>query len=268
MAEDYALETVAAERNAKFLKVFIVIAVLCFSGELIWLLGITPFRPLLRIDISGYDGLARDEILAKAEISKSASYFSVNAHAIEKSLMAFTGLESAKVLKSFPDRIHIVLEKREAVASVLANVGDKTVPLFFDSHGVIFRIGRGEESDSLPSPLPVVSGIVIEDPYPGMSLPAMFIPFFGALEKIRVSSPKLLEAISEIRINRKAFDSFDFVVYPVHKRISVRLSEINEDMLRYSLLMVDVLASANEGIESLDFRSGIASYIPKEASSE
>jgi cell division protein FtsQ len=46
------------------------------------------------------------------------------------------------------------------------------------------------------------------------------------------------------------------------------LPELNEDLLRYTLLLVDVLASKESGIESLDFRSGIASYIPKEASSE
>jgi hypothetical protein len=43
---------------------------------------------------------------------------------------------------------------------------------------------------------------------------------------------------------------------------------VNEDILRYALLMVDVLSSGNEDIDTLDFRSGIASYIPKEASSE
>jgi len=272
MAEDYVLETEPASRNAKFLKLIIIIAVLCFAGELIWLLGITPFRPLLGIDISGNEGITRDEILAKAGISNSASFFSIDAHEIEKSLMAFSGFESVKVIKHFPDRIQIVLGKREAVASILANVGGKTVPVLFDSQGVVFQIGsgnaHGEGSESFSSRLPVVSGIIIEDPCPGMRLPVMFIPFFGSLEKIRTSAPKLLEAVSEIRINRKAFDSFDYVLYPVHKKISVRLSELNEDLLRYSLLMVDVLSSNNDGIESLDFRSGIASCIPKEASSE
>jgi hypothetical protein len=48
----------------------------------------------------------------------------------------------------------------------------------------------------------------------------------------------------------------------------VRIQELNEETLRYTLLMVDVLSQNESGIDSLDFRSGIASYIPKEASSE
>ena len=268
MAEDYVLQTAPASRNDKFLKVFIVIAALCLAGELVWLLGITPFRPFIRIDISGYEGISREEIIEKAGLSSSSSYFSTDAASIEKALMGFNTLESVKVLKHYPDRLQIVLEGRRAVASVLTSVGGRTVPVLFDSQGVVFRIGEGDMDEILSLQLPVVSGLVIEDPYPGMRLPALFIPLFRELEEIQISAPKLLEAVSELRINRKAFDSFDIILYPVHKKINVRLSELNEDLLRYSLLMVDVLASKENGIESLDFRSGVASYIPKEALSE
>jgi len=268
MAEDYVLQTAPVSRKDKFLKALIVIAAICLAAELVWLLGITPFKPFLRIDISGPEGISRDEIFARAGLTGTASYFSTDAGMMEKSLLSFNTIESVKVLKHFPDRLQIILEGRKAVASVLANVNGVTVPVFFDSQGVVFRIGRSEGDEILSAKLPVVSGLVVENPYPGMRLPAMFITLFRELEKIQASAPALLEAVSEIRINRKAFDSFDIVLYPVHKRISVRLSELNEDLLRYSILMVDVLASKDEGIESLDFRSGIASYKSLEAHSE
>ena len=268
MAENYVLQTAPVSRNDRFLRFFIVVAALCIAGELIWLLGITPFRPFLRIDISGYETIPKEEIIQKAGLSSSASYFSTDVASIEKALMGFNTLESVKVLKHYPDRLQIVLEGRKAVASVLASADGRTVPVLFDSQGVIFRIGEGEADEILSLQLPVVSGIVVEDPYPGMRLPALFIPLFRELEKIHISSPELLDAVSELKINRKAFDSFDIILYPVHKKINVRLSELNEDMLRYSLLMVDVLSSKGQGIESLDFRSGVASYIPKEAPSE
>ena len=268
MSEDYAIQAAPVPRKNKFLKVLIIVASVCLAAELVWLLGVIPFRPLMRIDISGAGGISREDILAKAGITESASYFSTDAKAVERSLAGFSAIESVKVYKHFPDRLRIMIEGRKAVASVLANVNGAAIPVFFDSHGVIFQIGGAGGDESLFAMVPVVSGLVIENPYPGMRLPVMFIPFFRELEKIQISAPKLLEAVSEIRINRRAFDSFDIVLYPVHKRISVRLSELNEDLLRYSLLMVDVLASKDEGISSLDFRSGIASYIPKEASSE
>jgi cell division protein FtsQ len=114
----------------------------------------------------------------------------------------------------------------------------------------------------------VISGLVIDEPYPGMRLPAMFNSLFKDLDTLRLRAPELLAAVSEIKINRKSFDGFDLVLYPVHKQIRVRLSELNQDLLRYTLLMADVLAAKEPGINFIDFRSGMASYTLKEASSE
>ena len=270
MAGDYILpeDTVVAapRRFEKFLKTFIVLAVLGLGAELIWLMGITPFRPLSRIDISGCDGIAREEVITAAGITASSSYFSIDTQTIEKALMGLCTFHSARVFKHFPDRLQIVLESRRAVASTLVSINGKTVPVFFDSQGVVFKIGGDEKDETLSHQLPVISGLFIEDPVPGMRLPAMFISFFKQLEKIENAAPELLTAVSELRISPKLYDGFDLILYPVHKRIKVHISELNEDLLRYTLLMVDVLASKEPGIESLDFRSGIASYKPLEVS--
>jgi len=290
MGGDYILETSAApSRVEKFLKVFIVLAIVCMAGEMVWLLGISPFRPFSRINISGgethsywaktetplYFGISREEILSKAGIGDAASYFSSDVKAMENALMEIPSFESVRVLKYFPGRLHIVLEGRRPVATALASFNGQTIPVLFDSYGVIFETaGTGSSGNrqagnlSAYGTLPVVSGLIIDDPYPGMKLPALFVPFLKDLEKISLSSPLLLSTVSEFRISRKAFDGFDLVVYPAHKKIKVLLSELNEDMLRYALLMVDVLSVRGGGIDTLDFRSGIASYIPKEAYSE
>jgi len=265
MAGDYILETSPEpSRFERTLKVFIVFAALCLLGELIWLIGISPFRQFSRIDVSGYEGIPREEILAMAGISDSSSFFTTDARTIEKALMVLSSLESVKVFKHFPGRLQIVLSSRRAVASALARVNGQTAIVVFDDEGVIFDAGEA----ALPVMLPLISGLVIEEPYPGMKLPPLFIPLFKELEKIQSSSPELLNAVSELKITRKPFDGFDLLLYPVHKKIKVLMSELNEDLLRYALLMVDVLSSREEGIDTLDFRSGIASYIPKEAYSE
>jgi len=252
----------------KFLRVFILLAVLFLIGELVYLLGITPFRPFSKVDISGYINLSRDEILSAAGIDAHSTYFSTNAKHIEQALLAFSSLETVRVFKHFPDRLQIVLESRKPVASALATLNGRTVPVLFDRSGVIFQVGGEMEDENVNPEYPVISGLVIENPYPGMKLPLMFASLFGELEKIEMSAPELLSAVSELKINPKSYNSFDLVLYPASKKIKVRLSELNEDLLRYTLLMVDVLASREPGIDSLDFRSGIASYIPKEASPE
>ena len=280
MAGDYILEgSSEPSRFDKILKMFIILAGLCLGGELVWLFVISPFRRFSRIDISGYDGIAREEILAIAALGETSSFFTTDIRTIENALMGISSLASAKVFKSFPGRLRIVLEPRRPLAYSLAALNGTTVPVLFDSEGVIFEVG----GKALLGMLPIISGLVIEGPIPGTRLPPVLVPFLRELEKIENSSPELLSAVSEFRILRKPFDGIDLIMYPVHKKIKVRLSEVNEDILRYALLMVDVLSSGDDSttvIDTLDFRSGIASYnnnslydnspipIPKEASSE
>ena len=165
----------------------------------------------------------------------------------------------------------IFLEGRKAAALALANVGGKMRTLFFDHQGVVFRIGNdGLSPSSLLSPaLPVLSGLVFEEPALGMRLPALLNPLLSDLEKIGNTSPELLRAISEIRIDRRSFDGFDLVLFPVHRKIRVRLGpELNVDVLRYALLMVDALFTRDPSLDEIDFRAGMASYTVKEDGSE
>jgi len=259
MAGDYVLDTDAPSGFERFIKIFIVIAAICLGAELVWLLGVSPFRPFTKIDITGIDGIDRAKVLSIAGISDTSSYFSTDTAVIENALMGISVIESAKVFKFFPGRISIILEGRKPVAFALAGTENGTVPVVFDSQGVIYEIG----GKNLPDYYPVISGLVIDNPVPGMRIPVLFVPFLKELEKIEMSAPELLSAVSEFRLNRKLFDGFDLILYPVHKRIKVIMSELNEDLLRYALLMVDVLSSRESGIDTLDFRSGnIASYIP------
>jgi len=285
MAADYILpESAAPTAFEKTIRVLIILAVLSLAGVLIWFLGIAPFRAFSKIDIIGgeeqinspalqaeglsYFGISRAAILLKAGITLDSSYVSANVPAMEKALMGIVSFESVRVFKHFPDRLQIVLEGRKPVASALADIDGRTVPVLFDSQGVVFQIGGDIRKGTFNRQLPLISGLIIEDPVPGMRLPVIFTSLFKELEKIGNSAPELLAAVSELRINRRSFDGFDLILYPVNKKVKVRISEINEDLLRYTLLMVDVLASREDGIETLDFRAGIASYVPKEASSE
>ena len=280
MAGDYVLDEAAVSpRLDKSLKFLIILAVLILSGILVWLVGIAPFRSFSRIDVvagdsryaksDGYFGISREDLLSKAGITGTSTYFSTDAKKMEKVLAGLIPLESVRVFKHFPDKLQIILEGKRAVGYTLAAVNGKTVPVLFDGQGVIFQVGNFENDESLLFALPVISGLVIEDPVPGMRFPAVFMPFFRELEKIENSAPELIAAVSELRISPKSFDGFDVILYPVHKKVKVHLSaEINEELLRYTLLMVEILATKEPGIESLDFRSGIASYKTLEVPSE
>ncbi|MDR2134765.1 MAG: FtsQ-type POTRA domain-containing protein [Treponema sp.] len=255
----------ASRKIEKGLKRLFIVAGVILAAEFIWLFGVSPCIPLSTLEVHGFPGFDGDEVLRYAGIGDRASYLSVNARKTEKLLAGHYLVESAKAVKRFPDRLSIYLEPRRPVALSLAAVEGRLLPVYFDRHGVIFKIGVGR-GPVPPSNLPIISGLVIENPVPGMRLPAAFGPLLGELEKIESGSPELLGAVSEIRINRKPFDGFDLVLYPLHNTVRVRLgNNLDENTLRYVMLMLDVFEEQESVPGEIDFRSGVGSYTVKEA---
>jgi len=257
-------EIAAAKRPAKKLekgiKRLLIIASVIFTAQLIWLFVVSPFIPFSTIEVHGIAGLQRAEILSISGINEDSSFFSTNAKNIQKVLSGHLLVESAVVRKRFPDKISIFLTPREAAAITLANTaGGQAVPLYIDRKGVFFKTGRAQDNLTLP----VISGI--ENPQLNMRLPDALVPLAGSLYQIASNAPELLSVISEIRIERKAWNGFDLVLFPVHSSIRVRVeNNLTEDVIRYMLLMLNVFEGYGEKPKEIDFRSGIGSYTVKE----
>jgi cell division protein FtsQ len=245
----------------KGLKRLIIIAVVIFAAELIWLFGVTPFVPFSTVEVQEITGLNRNEILNFAGINENSSFVSTNAKKVQEKLSAHILVDSATVIKRFPDKLSVFINPRQAVAAALADNGSKQSPLFVDRRGVFFKMG----GDLQEAGLPILSGF--ENPLLGMRLPAGLILLVESLYELSHSSPELLSAISEIRIEQKAWDGFDLVLYPVHSSIRVRMeNSLTEDGLRYMLLMLDVFKDSYEKPAEIDLRSGIGAYRVKEQS--
>lgn len=265
----YSEKAVSAKRPIsrgfeKGLKRLILIAAVILVAECIWLFVVSPCMPFSTVEVNTFPGFDRAAVLAMAGIGERASWLTVDTAAAEKALAGFYLIKSARVIKRFPDRLRIYLEPRRAVAFSLAPVSGRMLPVFFDQDGVIFKIG-GEDSMVSPN-LPIISGLVFGQPGLGTRLPSVFGSFLSGLEKIGTNSPELLSAISEIRINRKPFDGFDITLYPLHNPVKVRLENtLTEDILRYVLLVLDVVHAEELSSGEIDFRSSVASYTIKEA---
>lgn len=255
------------ERNLK--RVAIVLSV-ALAVELVWFLGVTPCLPFTRVDVAAIEGLSEDTVLRIAGISTKSSYISVNASASEYALEALPLVESARVIKRFPDRLSVEITKRTAVAIALAEMDGRTVPIAFDRFGVVFSVASGAAAAELLGSAkgPIVSGMVFERPAPGARLPAFLDGFLTDLDRLRRESPALLDALSEIRIQKRAYDGYELLLYPAHYPVRVRIgAELNEEVLRYMMLVLDVLASKGIEADEIDFRTGTAAYRAKEASS-
>jgi cell division protein FtsQ len=263
------LETVPAQatrRLGKGVKRLLAVTALLIGAELAWLLLIQPCMPLARIDIDGISGIAEADILSHGGIGPRTSWLEIKPEKVKQALETHWLVDSAFVEKKFPASLHIKLSKRKAVAMELTMKDGKVLPVYFDRKGVIVEIG-GDQGFS--SSIPIISGLLQEEPQLGNLIPARYQSVLEGIHKIGEQEPALMSAVSEIGIRKKSFDGFDLVLYPVHNPIRVLMDkELNENSLRYLLLVLDVLEEQGSAPEELDFRSGsIASYIPKEVAS-
>jgi cell division protein FtsQ len=246
----------------KRLKRVLLVVAGILSAELIWLFGITPLLPLSVVDVSGISSIDKAVILAQAGISARSSFVTVNVETVRHRLENFYLVESARVVKQYPDTLRILLEPRKITAMSLAVIDGRTRPVYIDRFGVIIKIGNDAGFPLLPSSIPLISGLVFSEPSLGTRLPGMFEPFLTSLARISAIFPELLTAVSEIRINRKTFDGFDLILYPVHSSIRFRVdADLDEDTLRHMILMIDVLESTGGvSVGDIDLRTGTASY--------
>ncbi len=96
-------------------------------------------------------------------------------------------------------------------------------------------------------------------------MPLFLNPLLADLARLRAQAPALLDSISEIRVVKRSFDGYELVLYPAYRSVRVRIgSQLNEDVLRYMMLLLDVLASKGIDTDELDFRTGTAAYRTKE----
>ena len=261
-AEDLGIKTKSSKKMEKGIKKLFIVTGVILGAQLIWLFGISPFIPFSTIEVHEIAGLSRAEILKYSGIDESSSFISTSVKEVQQRLEGHLLVDSAIVTKRFPDKLSVFINPRQAAAVALANVNSRQVPVYVDRKGVFFRIGN---ADSLEANLPVLSGF--ENPKLNMRLPAGLIPLVESLCDISASSPQLLSAVSEIRIEHKAWDGFDLVVFPVHSSIKVRLeNNLTEDVLRYMFLILNVMEENSQKPSEIDFRSGMGAYRVKEQS--
>jgi len=250
----------APKKFEKSVRRFLTLAVIFICGGLVWVFAISPCMVPVRAEIKSFAGLNAADVLNIAGIGGNAAYIAINATEAEQRLSNYYLIESAKVVKRFPDRLSIFLEPRRAVAMVFAQVNGRIQPVYFDRHGVAFKVGNGAGEVS-PSWMPIVSGVFDRGQQigPGMRLPAAYLPLFSRIGAISDEDPKIWQAISEISIVRKSHDLYDLILYPVHDSIRLRMrSDISKESIYYALLMFDVCRQlGKDAPEEIDVRSGI-----------
>jgi cell division protein FtsQ len=267
--QNFGVKEYAGKNPAKMDKWLVRMLVLIagiVAAELLWLFGITPLLPLSVVEVTDVPGIDSASLLAWAGIGSHSSYITVDAELVEKKLEQLYQVESARVVKQYPDTVQISIKQRRPAALSLVNADGRVIPVYIDKGGMLLQVG-GPPLDVSPA-LPIVSGLTFERLEAGTKLPVELENLFFRLDSVNKNAPELLTFISEIRVNKKAYNGFDLVLYPVNSAVKFRMeADLNEDALRYMILMMDVFDSAGVRVDEVDLRNGTASYVVKEAQS-
>lgn len=261
MYEAYAVENSKAPHATDWkpyaLKILIVILVVFLVCEITFYVIVVPMTTRIHLSIRGTSNMGYDELCHIAGLSGMEKWMDFNSAETASRLAANPLFETVVVEKAFPDRVTISVKERVAVAVAFGTINGRTVPFEIDRNGVAFRIGALSATLNLP----LITGLVFENPVPGMRLHASLTSLLEELSVLESKNPVLLSSISEIKIESKTYGGYDLVVYPVHTPIPVRTDKaLNEDALQYMMLVLDVVQDLSMDISEIDIRAGTVAY--------
>jgi cell division protein FtsQ len=284
------MSNVAAVRSpAPALRALRLAAVVLAALGAAWLVARVAAGPLLavrRVLVAGESPLPEAEVLAAAGIRTGEPLLGLDPDGVRARLEALPLVRHAEVRVQFPATVRLTLERRKAVALVVAESDGRSLPALVDADGTIFAMARSaEEAD-----LPVLSGIRLGEAALGSSVGADSGSLLADLAVLAEHSPALFRAVSEVRLESttpagateraagaerateraagaEGIAGPEFLLYLVSSPVPVRArGSLDERLLQYSLMAQELLSKQGilGDIQELDFRGGEVVYRMKE----
>lgn len=268
LQKDYFLDTeiqeknedeVRAEKKVKIIKV--VFCVLCFLliGELIGYKYIMPSFSSPKITVSGQKNYSAEEIATKLLIMNSTNWFDFDVGQAAAILSSESGIDNVIVEKKFPDKIYISIEERVPVAVTFIDNNGCSLPMQIDKNGVLFSGKKTAMPDS--NEAPIVSGLPVEYMSSGMRIPSKYRPLIEQIAKISALPQKYFASVSEICVIPKEYGNYELALIPAQSKVKVLTDRaLNEDALKYMMVVLDVVKQIDTNVSEVDLRYGSVSY--------
>ena len=204
-----------------------------------WVLT-SPRFAVAVVDVQGTSRLSPAEVREAAAISPGENLFRLNSEEVVARLMRLPSLKRAEVIRSFPNRVTLLVEER--VPFTLAQAGRL---YWLDEDGV----SLGPELRAVTPPLPVVTGIASPVLVAGIATERARAAVFLIRTLLRTGSP-LTREISEIDMS-----GADGPVLYTAEGVEVRLGTADwEDRLGRLDGVLAQIRSLGEPVEYVDLR--------------
>jgi cell division protein FtsQ len=188
---------------------------LFFAGMLLVLFLRSPLSEIKEIQVTGNQLVSEREILTKARLKRGASYFYVNAQAIEHALETVPEIKEAQVAKVFPNKVYIQVEEETTVAFFKTREG-KLYPILSDGSVLTHRPVSLWRAD-----MPVFEGWTTSSPAFKLTAQKLAMLPTGIRRELRVVKP-VDDHLDQVEILSRR-----------QHQIFVRVADLNKKMSYY-----------------------------------
>ncbi len=246
------------DKKIKIVK--IVFGILCFFlvAEIIIYKYVMPAFSSPKVTVSGQNIYTAEEIAEKLLPMNSTNWVNFNVGEAVSILSSEPGIDKVVVEKHFPDRIYINVEEREPVALTFIMDDGYTNPVQIDKNGVLFPVKDRTEVDS--NVLPIISGLPVEHMSGGMRIPSKYRPLIDQIYKISSLGKNYFAGIAEICVLPKDTGNYELALIPSQSKVKVLTDRsLNEDALKYMMVVLDVVNKIGADVHEIDLRYGSVS---------
>lgn len=261
-SETFEVKSEKSNKNDKTIKIIIItFIILCtiLLGELVVYKYMLPSFASPRVTVSGNKVYSPEEIASKLIPMNCDSWFSFNVDQAVTLISSEAGIDRVTVEKKFPDKIYIDVVERQPVAVTCVVENGYSYPMQIDKNGVLFPL---KDSSVLSSnEIPIISGLPIEQMSGGMKIPSKYKPLIEQISSIGVKNKQYFASLAEICVIPKEFGNYELALIPAQSKIRVLTDRsLNEDALRYMMVVLDVVKLFDTEVSEVDLRYGSVSY--------
>ncbi len=240
-------------------KIIVMALLFCFLLEIVLFKLVVPSAAAPLVSVSGQKSYAAEDVVSMLRTMNARSWYSFDVDAATSIIASAPGIDSVMVRKVFPNKIYINVREREAVAMTFVEKDGRSVALHIDGSGVLFPETSRSAVDS--NSVPIISGLPVEHLGEGMRIPLKYRTLISQIAQIRSVPQNYFAAISEICVVPKDSGNYELVLIPVSSRIRVLTDRtLNEDALKYMMVVLDVVNSIEPDVSEIDLRYGSVSY--------
>ena len=246
------------DKKIKIVKA--IFGLLCFFlvAELVIYKYVMPAFSSPKVTVSGQKLYTAEEIAEKLLPMNSTNWANFNVSEAVAILSSEPGFDNVVVEKKFPDRIFINVVEREPVAVTFIVDDGFTNPVQIDRNGVLFPVKDKTEIDS--NLIPIISGLPVEHMSGGMRIPSKYRPLIDQIYKISSLGKNYFAGISEICVLPKDTGNYELALIPSQSKVKVLTDRsLNEDALKYMMVVLDVVNKIGADVYEIDLRYGSVS---------